>query len=76
MIHATRSTRTHPFHFFLTDWIQEHVRSELSSSDATTGWSGAPESEDCRRRIFVKPAAGGTPLKAAARAVSIGDGSS
>ena len=40
------------FHFFLTDWIQEHARSELSSSDATTGWSGASESEDYRRRIL------------------------
>ena len=64
------------FHFFLTDWIQEHARSELSSSDATTGWSGASESEDYRRRVFVKPAAGGTPLRAPARAVSIGGGSS
>ena len=64
------------FHFFLTDWIQEHARSELSSSEATTGWSGAPESEDYRRRIFVKPAAEGTPLRAPVRSVSIGSGSS
>ena len=62
--------------FFLTDWIQEHARSKLSSSGATTGWVGAPESEDYHRRIFVKPAAGGTPLRASARAVSIGGGSS
>ena len=32
----------------LTDWIQEHSRSELSSSDATTGGSGASENEDYR----------------------------